>query len=131
MINRSLCRIAATFALATAAFAGPALADPPPTHIVSSIYADAANPQALTYDFWIANPGAATTVSIVWKNEGRVVGRQSLDVGSQPRWHSWSHRRRHGNENALTVDLVAADGSVIHTDTFTPGTTTPTAPPPR
>lgn len=71
-----------------------------------------------TYYIVVANSGEPTTVTFVWKLDGREVGRQTMDVGRAPRWRTWAMHRTRG-AHSLTVDILDAAGAQLHTDTAT------------
>jgi hypothetical protein len=41
----------------------------------------------------VLNRGAPRQLTMVWRQEGKQVARFSLDVGSSPRWRTWSYLR--------------------------------------
>jgi len=67
--------------------------------------------------FWmeIANDGAPTTVTLVWRLAGREVSRQQLDVGRGPRWRTWGSWRARGRTGGLEVQVLDAAGATLHT----------------
>src|SRR5207302_5534286 len=86
--------IASLLALVLAVPAAPALAHADGVTVVGGQFTDrversrpvgdaAALATARTAIYWVevANPGAPTQVTLVWKADGREVSRQALDVG--------------------------------------------------
>lgn len=73
----------------------------------------------ITYWFILGNSGPATTVTVVWKVNGSVVRRQSLDVGATPRWRTWASHRV-GRSGQLSVELLDAEGRPLHSETLSP-----------
>jgi serine/threonine-protein kinase len=73
-----------------------------------------------TYWMDVDNPGAPTTVTLVWKHDGKEVAREALHVGKAPRWRTWGATPRRG---ARVIDVAVLDpqGRVLKTDTATVG----------
>ncbi|MBI2892624.1 MAG: DUF2914 domain-containing protein [Deltaproteobacteria bacterium] len=74
--------------------------------------------ERVTYLVVIKNPGPATDIALEWVRDGRVVGRQSLEVGTSRAWRTWALRSVVGRDAATGIDVrvVDADGNVIHAD---------------
>lgn len=124
------------FAFAAAAFAGTLALVAPDTafaqaRIVSGQFAasvTAGRPEGdtaaiaaarnATYYVVVANGGEPTTITWVWKLDGREVGRQTMDIGRAPRWRTWATHRTRG-AHSITVDILDAAGAQLHTDTAT------------
>ncbi len=89
---------------------------PPILSIVRSHFADADE----TYWLDVDNPGWPTTLTLVWKHDGREVARQGLHVGKAPRWRTWGSTPRRG---ARVIDVAVFDpqGRLLKTDTVTVG----------
>lgn len=71
----------------------------------------------------VKNPGADTTITMVWKKDGATKLRASLPVGhSYVGWKTWS-KRNIGKKDAgaWTVDVLDADGNTLQTLAFTVG----------
>lgn len=66
----------------------------------------------------VENNAQPTTVTVVWKLDGREVARQSLDVGRAPRWRTWATQRTRG-AHSLVVEVLDAAGTQLHTETAT------------
>jgi len=75
-----------------------------------------------TYFVDVANPGAPTQVTLVWKLDGKEVQRQSLDVGTSAHWHTWGSRPI-GKAQTVDVELLDPSGASIKTDSLTIGAT--------
>jgi hypothetical protein len=75
--------------------------------------------QAPQVTYWLAvkNDKAPTTVTLVWKLDGKESGRQSLDVGTSPAWKTWGTHARSGAKS-IEVDVLDANGGTIKTDTL-------------
>lgn len=84
---------------------------------VGDVAAIAAARNAIYYVV-VANDAAPTTITMVWKLDGREVARQSLDVGRAPRWRSWATQRTRG-AHTLVVEVLDAAGTQLHTETAT------------
>ena len=61
-----------------------------------------------------------SSVTLVWKHDGREVARQGLHVGKAPRWRTWGSTPRRG---ARVIDVAVFDpqGRLLKTDTVTVG----------
>jgi hypothetical protein len=73
----------------------------------------------ITYHFTMSNSGPATTVTVVWKINGNTVRRQTLDIGSTPRWRTWASHRA-GRTAQVSVDILDAEGHNLHSETLAP-----------
>lgn len=71
----------------------------------------------ITYWFVIGNSGPATNVTVVWRINGNVARRQSLDIGSTPRWRTWASHRA-GRSAQVVVEILDAEGHQVHTETL-------------
>jgi hypothetical protein len=71
----------------------------------------------ITYWFVIGNSGPATQVTVVWRVNGNVSRRQTLDVGSTPRWRTWASHRA-GRTAQVAVEILDAEGHSVHTETL-------------
>ncbi len=71
----------------------------------------------ITYWFVIGNSGPATQVTVVWRVNGSVSRRQTLDVGSTPRWRTWASHRA-GRTAQVAVEILDAEGHSVHTETL-------------
>ncbi|MBL8681591.1 MAG: DUF2914 domain-containing protein [Myxococcales bacterium] len=71
----------------------------------------------ITYWFVIGNPGPATNITVVWRINGNVARRQSLDIGSTPRWRTWASHRA-GRSAQVVVEILDAEGHQVHTETL-------------
>jgi hypothetical protein len=69
--------------------------------------------------YWVAvkNAKEPTTITIVWKLDGKESGRQTLDVGTSPSWKTWGTHARLGAK-AIEVDVLDKSGATIKTDTL-------------
>ncbi|MCA9538491.1 MAG: DUF2914 domain-containing protein [Myxococcales bacterium] len=66
------------------------------------------------------NPGAPTTVQMVWKRAGKEVQRLDLNVGKSPRWRTWSYKRIGPRDvGEWTVTVLDAQGTEIGEAAFT------------
>lgn len=62
----------------------------------------------------IANPGAAETVEMVWKQGEETRWSTSLEAGKSKGWRTWSRRTlRKKDLGAWTVEIVDAAGHVL------------------
>jgi hypothetical protein len=67
----------------------------------------------------VKNPGARAPIEMVWKRDGAVRSRVSLEVGTAKGWRTWSrHTLRKGDIGAWTVEVRAEDGSLLETASF-------------
>jgi hypothetical protein len=75
--------------------------------------------QATRVTYWVAvkNANQPTTITLVWKLDGKESGRQSLDVGTSPQWKTWGAHARFGAKS-IEVDVLDASGATIKTDTL-------------
>jgi hypothetical protein len=71
-----------------------------------------------TYFVVIKNPGAPTTVTLVWKVDGTEVQRQSLDVGTSSGWKTWGSRWI-GEAKKVDVSVLDATGATLKDDSLT------------
>lgn len=71
----------------------------------------------ITYWFTVGNAGPATTVTVVWRINGNVARRQSLDIGSTPRWRTWASHRI-SRTAQVAVEILDAEGHSVHTETL-------------
>lgn len=124
-------RIARSFlALALVTVSAVASADDGSVSVVRSQFTDkvaGSNPsaapdalgQAARVTYWLAvkNDKAPTTVTLVWKLDGKEAGRQSLDVGTSPAWKTWGTHARAGAKT-IEVDVLDASGATLKTDTL-------------
>ena len=68
-----------------------------------------------TYFVVAQNAKEATQITLVWKLDDKEAVRQTLDVGTSPRWRTWGScptKKAH----AIEVDVLDANGAVIKTD---------------
>jgi len=112
------------------AFSGLANADDANVAVVRSQFTDrveqsnpvAAQDQlgaATRVTYWVAvkNAKEPTTITLVWKLDGKESGRQSLDVGTSPSWKTWGSHARF-NAKSIEVDVLDASGNTVKTDTL-------------
>ena len=60
------------------------------------------------------NKGPATTVTMVWRKDGRVIHRYQLHVGRSPGWHTWSYvRATRANCGRWTLSVLDASGTSL------------------
>lgn len=71
----------------------------------------------ISYWFVINNGGPATQVTVVWRINGNVARRQTLDIGHTPRWRTWASHRA-GRTSQVTVEILDAEGHSLHTETL-------------
>jgi hypothetical protein len=71
----------------------------------------------ITYWFVINNGGPATQVTVVWRINGNVARRQSLDIGHTPHWRTWASLRA-GRSSQVSVEILDAEGHSLHTETL-------------
>ena len=67
----------------------------------------------------VRNLKAPSQVTMVWRHEGEVRSRVTLDVGVSPRWRTWSRKsvgaKDHGE---WTVEVLSPDGETLRTLKF-------------
>jgi hypothetical protein len=75
--------------------------------------------QSSRVTYWVAvkNDKAPTTITLVWKLDGKEAGRQSLDIGTSPAWKTWGTHARMGAKT-IEVDVLDSTGATIKTDTL-------------
>jgi hypothetical protein len=62
----------------------------------------------------VFNKGPATTLTMVWSRDGRVVHRYRLGVGRSPSWHTWSLvRATRASRGRWTVSVLDASGASL------------------
>ena len=116
---------AVSVSISSAAFAEPAVtceqgafAEKVEAHKPVGDAASIAAAHKATYFVVIKNPGASTTVTLVWKIDGAEVQRQSLDVGTSPGWKSWGSRFI-GGAKRVDVSVLDASGATLKDDALT------------
>ena len=117
-------------AIALTLAAVPALADDAAVSVVRSQFTDhiedrkpvgdgsalAGQPTA-TYWVEVSNTKAPTEVTLVWTIDDKETVRQTLDVGTSPRWRTWgscSIRKAHN----VKVEVLDKDGASLRTDSL-------------
>ena len=78
--------------------------------------------EAGTLTAWVAidNPGDPTTITMVWRRDGEVRSTLRLDVGTSPRWRTWSRTRiRDFDVGQWNVEVYDAQGILVDTMEFT------------
>ena len=73
----------------------------------------------IMYWFVLNNGDAPTQVTLVWRVNGSVARRQSIDVGQTTRWRTWGSHRA-GRTAQVSVELLDANGRSLHTETLAP-----------
>lgn len=75
--------------------------------------------QATRVTYWVSvkNTKEPTTVTFVWKLDGRESGRQTLDVGTSPAWKTWGSHATFGAKS-IEVDVLDKSGATLKTDTL-------------
>ncbi len=71
----------------------------------------------VTYWVSVKNTKEPTTITLVWKLDGKESGRQTLDVGISPSWKTWGTHARLGAKS-IEVDVLDKSGNEIKTDTL-------------
>lgn len=68
--------------------------------------------------YWVElrNDGPSTPVTLVWRVNGHVVTRQSLDVGRSPHWRTWGFIPRRAVGSNVEVTVLDASGATLHAD---------------
>ncbi|MGM0576167.1 MAG: DUF2914 domain-containing protein [Myxococcota bacterium] len=67
----------------------------------------------------VDNPGAPTTVTMIWRHEGEERARLTLDVGTSPGWRTWSRKHvRPGDTGDWAVEVRDEDGRTLRTVAF-------------
>jgi hypothetical protein len=67
----------------------------------------------------VSNPGAPTTVKVVWRRDNQEHGSVPLNIGTSSGWRTWS--RTNLTPGNWQVEVVAADGAVLSRRDFTVG----------
>jgi hypothetical protein len=70
---------------------------------------------------WVAvkNRGDAAEVTMIWRRDGTIRSRMTLDVGKSPRWRTWSRRTlRRSDVGTWTVDVLGPDGFILDSMSF-------------
>lgn len=67
----------------------------------------------------IANDGAPTQITVVWRYEGTVHAEVDLDVGKSPGWRTWSSANLKPGD--WTVELLDPEGVVLAQESFVVG----------
>ena len=70
--------------------------------------------------YWmdVDNPGEGTTLTLVWKLDGKEAGRQALHVGKALNWRTWGAHARRG-ASLVEVDVLDSYGHTLRTDSAT------------
>ncbi|MDP6946698.1 MAG: DUF2914 domain-containing protein, partial [Myxococcota bacterium] len=66
---------------------------------------------------WVSvrNPDPQAEITMVWKRDGVVRSRMTLNVGKSPRWRTWSrYTLRPTDEGLWTVEVLDAEGNLLH-----------------
>ncbi len=67
----------------------------------------------------VANPGAPTTVTLVWARDGVERWRIALDVGQSPRWRTWARRTvRARDQGVWSLTALDPAGVVLASTEF-------------
>ena len=70
---------------------------------------------------WVSvkNLGEASNLTMLWKHDGKVKSRVTLEVGTSKRWRTWSRRTMRAKDTgAWTVEVLDASGQLIETIPF-------------
>jgi hypothetical protein len=78
--------------------------------------AELASATRVTYWVAVKNTKEPTTITLVWKLDGRESGRQVLDVGTSPAWKTWGTHATFGAKS-VEVDVLDKAGAVVKTET--------------
>lgn len=75
---------------------------------------------ASTVTYWLelANSDSPTTVTLIWRFDGREVARQTLEVGRSSRWRTWGSWRPHG-AHAVEIQLIDSRGATLRSEQLT------------
>lgn len=62
----------------------------------------------------VDNPGPEAALAMVWRRDGRIVQSLPVNVGTSPRWRTWSYKtmRKH-DAGKWTVEVLDAEGTAI------------------
>lgn len=68
----------------------------------------------------VDNPGPDAALAMVWRRDGRVIQSLPVEVGTSPRWRTWSYKtmRKH-DVGQWTVEVLDAEGTAIAQAAFT------------
>ncbi|MDP6944977.1 MAG: DUF2914 domain-containing protein, partial [Myxococcota bacterium] len=67
----------------------------------------------------VANRGETAPVTMLWRRDGVVRSRMTLEVGKSPRWRTWSRRTLRGHDvGAWQVEVLDAQGAILRTLSF-------------
>ena len=67
----------------------------------------------------VKNAGEPTQIQMVWKREGVVKSRLTLDVGTSSGWRTWSRKTmRTKDVGRWTVEITGPDGEMLDVMTF-------------
>lgn len=67
----------------------------------------------------VRNGRAPATVSHVWRRDGKVLSKVELNVGTSPKWRTWSRQRvRPGWTGDWSCEVLAADGAPLARASF-------------
>jgi hypothetical protein len=70
---------------------------------------------------WVAvkNSGDSQPATMVWTRDGQIRSRLTLEIGSSPRWRTWSRRTMRASDvGAWRVEVQDGQGQVLHTMRF-------------
>jgi hypothetical protein len=85
--------------------------------VVDSQFTDKVEHARVTYRVAVKNDKTPTSITLVWKLDGKEAGRQSLDIGTSPAWKTWGTHWV-GGAKAVEVDVLDATGATVKTDTL-------------
>ncbi|MFO0750438.1 MAG: DUF2914 domain-containing protein [Myxococcota bacterium] len=72
------------------------------------------------------NPGPEATVTHVWRRGTRLVSRVELEVGSSPKWKTWSKQRTQSHwTGTWSCEVLGPDGEQLGLTVFRVGSSTP------
>ncbi len=67
----------------------------------------------------VKNSGAPTQIQMVWKHDGKVRSRMTLDVGTSSGWRTWSRKAIKARDvGRWTVEIQGPAGEVLDVMTF-------------
>ena len=70
---------------------------------------------------WISlkNSGDSQPATMVWTRDGQIRSRLTLEIGTSPRWRTWSRRTMRASDvGDWHVEVQDAQGQVLHTMRF-------------
>ncbi len=68
----------------------------------------------------VDNPGPKAALAMVWRRDGRIIQSLPVNVGTSPRWRTWSYKTLGKRDvGQWTVEVLDAEGTAIARAAFT------------